>query len=207
MQRIGFQRAKITSATAIRPLAGRDALVPAARIIERQVGAADAGEDAAGRGRKQPDAVDRVAHRAWRRRRCRRRCGRCRPRRVSRNAQAMHDRDSDADEEQRIDLQSACAPAACRTSSRAGSPAVAARPAGCRACRRRRRGRCRTSIMAMPMAMSLTRGKLQSAAVDGAEHRAGDAGGEDADPGRAGEVGRRRSRPWRRARACLRGRD
>ena len=47
-------------------LAGGDALVPASRIIEREIGAADAGEHAAGRGREQAHPVDVIAHGARR---------------------------------------------------------------------------------------------------------------------------------------------
>ena len=45
------------------------------------------------------------------------------------------------------------------------------------------------SIMAMPMAMSFTLRQLADIAMDGAEQRAGDPGGQHAQPGRAGEVG------------------
>src|ERR1700686_3089297 len=43
-------------------LAGREALIPRARIVERQERAADAGEEAADRGREKAHEIDRDAH-------------------------------------------------------------------------------------------------------------------------------------------------
>ena len=45
------------------------------------------------------------------------------------------------------------------------------------------------SISAMPTAMSLTRGRLQIDGVQRAQRGADDAGGKNAEPGRAGEIG------------------
>ena len=50
-------------------LAARDAFVPAARIEQRQRGAAEPGDGAAGGGRRDADAVDRIAERPRRARR------------------------------------------------------------------------------------------------------------------------------------------
>ena len=126
-------------------LAGRDALVPAARIVERQIGAADAGE----RRRRPRSPAGARSRRCspWRapRRRCRRRCarrGRCG---CCANAHQRKHRKRRADEEEHVDLERRLRPAGRRTSRRAGSPAGRARPAGCTACRRRRRGPCRTA--------------------------------------------------------------
>ena len=62
MQRSGFQRAKMTSATAIRPWPDDRPWFQRARIVERQERAADAGEKAAGRGRQEAHEIDRDAH-------------------------------------------------------------------------------------------------------------------------------------------------
>ena len=189
-------------------LAGRDALVPAAGVVERQVGAADAGEGAAG-GRGEEAHAGRRAG-PWRAAASALSptTRTIRPTRVLRNAHhrktasATPTRNSDVDLQRRLHLRDV-GPAAERD-RRAGR----ARPAGCRACRRRRRGRCRSSISAMPMAMSLTLGKLADRSRGtGRSTRPGQRR-RPARRARASRSGRRpHRRSSRRRRACPRGRD
>ena len=164
-------------------LPARQALVPAAGIIEREKGAADAGEKAAEHGRAHPDAIDRVAHGA---------------RGVGALADGAQDqapaaggerpdeqrRERHADEEQHVDLERGphlrdVAPPAEVDRRQDAAPIgwMSGLP-------RKKASPVPNSISAMPTAMSLTRGKPQIAGVQ--QRRA---------------ARRRRRPPARRARA------
>ena len=90
-------------------LAGRQALVPRAGIGQRKERAADAGEKAADGGRR-GSARDRPkCPSPAPPRRCRRRCARSGPSGCCAKRPGHQDRDRDADEEQRIDVERALA--------------------------------------------------------------------------------------------------
>ncbi len=105
------------------------------------------------------------------------------------------ERQHDADRQQRVDLQRRLhrrlvAPAAERDRRQSAAPA-----AGSAACRGRTPGPMPSSISAMPVAMSLTRGSEHSRPCSSAEQRAGQRrAATHAEPRRAG-AGRRRRRP------------